>query len=59
MADSPWHWPAGHAKNEQQHQVFQFVQGSLNQSAHSLLSAGNMTLAQAVDSPSAAMRAQV
>ena len=49
----------GTKADRRRHQVFGFVQGALAQSAHNLLSAGPMTLAQAVDFPSAAMRAQV
>ena len=48
---------AGQARS----QVFGFVQGALAHRPHGLLSAGHssLTLAQAVDGPSAAMRAQV
>lgn len=39
--------------------AFRFVQAALQHSAHSVLSQGLLTLAQAVDCPSAAMREQV
>lgn len=47
------------AADEKRRRVFDFVRGALAHSSHDVLGPEGMTLAQAVDCPSAAMRAQV
>ena len=47
------------AADEKRKRIFDFVRGALAHSSHDLLGPDGMTLAQAVDCPSAAMRAQV